>query len=166
MTDGGLQPRFPRESEVEMVELVLPNDANPQGTMLGGRVMYLIDIAAALAASRHCRRVVVTASIDNLDFHRPIRIGDAIILKARVNYAARTSMEVEVQVWAENLRSGARHQATTAYLTFVALDDEGRPTPVPPVLPETEEDRQRYAAARERRQLRLERLGRRAEPAG
>lgn len=158
-TDG-LAGRPPSASAVEMMELVLPNDANLLGNCLGGRVMYLIDIAAGMAATRHCRRTVVTASMDSLDFHRPIRVGDAIILQARVNYAARTSMEVEVQVFSENLRTGKRENTCTSYLTFVALDESGRPAPVPPVVPETEDDRERYRAAEIRRRERLQRIGR------
>lgn len=143
-----------------MVELVLPNDANLMGNCLGGRVMYLIDIAGGLAASRHCRGPVVTASMDSLDFRRPIRVGDAVILRARVNHAARTSMEVEVRVFAENLSSGERRETSTAYLTFVAVDREGRPVPVPPLRLTTEEERERFRQAEARRRERLRRLGR------
>lgn len=155
-----LDPRPPAESEVEMVELVLPNDANLMGNCLGGRVMYLIDIAGGLAASRHCRGPVVTASMDSLDFRRPVRVGDAVILRARVNHAARTSMEVEVRVFAENLSSGERQETSTAYLTFVAVDREGRPVPVPPLELTTEEERERFRQAEARRRERLRRLGR------
>ncbi len=154
------EARRPSESEVEMVELVLPNDANLMGHCLGGRVMYLIDIAGGLAASRHCRGPVVTASMDSLDFHRPIRVGEAIILRARVNHAGRTSMEVEVRVFSENLRSGERHQTSTAYLTFVAVDADGRPVPVPPLDLRTDEERERFSQAEARRRERLRRLGR------
>ncbi len=150
----------PRESRVEMVDLVLPNHANLLGNIVGGRVMYLIDIAGGLAASRHCRNVVVTASMDSLDFQRPIRVGDAIILQARLNYAARTSMEVEVNVYAENLKTGERQRTSTALLTYVALDDNCKPTSVPPLLPETEEEWERYRAGEARRKERLARLGR------
>lgn len=143
-----------------MMELMLPNDANPLGNVLGGRVMYLIDIAGSLAASRFCHRPVVTASMDSVDFLRPVRVGDAIILKARVNYAARTSMEVEVQVFAEDLLSGRRRHTSTAFLTFVALDGAGCPTPVPAVAPETEEDSRRLEEAMMRRRERLRRMGR------
>lgn len=155
-----LSGKPPRESRVEMVDLVLPNHANLLGNIVGGRVMYLIDIAGGLAASRHCRRVVVTASMDSLDFLRPIKVGDAIILHAWVNYTARTSMEVEVRVYAENLMTGRREHTSTALLTFVALDDKGRPTEVPPLLPETEEEWERYRAGEARRQERLKRIGR------
>lgn len=159
VSDHGVTPTA---SEVEMVELVLPNDANLQGNCLGGRVMYLIDIAGGLSASRHCRRPVVTASMDHLDFMAPVKVGDALILRARVNYADRTSMEVEVQVYAENLCSGEHRHTSTAYLTFVAVNEDGRPTPVPPVAPATAEDWQRFRAAETRRQERLRRLGRHA----
>lgn len=145
---------------VEVTHLVLPNDANRMGNCLGGRVMYWIDLAAALAASRHCRRNVVTASIDSLDFHRPIRVGDAVHLRARVTFAGRTSMEVEVEVFSEDLHTGLRQRTSTAYLTFVAVDAEGRPVPVPPVVPVTDEERERYRQGQARRRERLRRLGR------
>lgn len=162
MDDDGMTwvGRPPAGSEVEMVELVLPNDANPLGNCLGGRVMYLIDIAGGLAAARHCRQPVVTASMDHLDFLAPVKVGDALILRARVNYAAHTSMEVEVQVFAENLCNGEQRHTSTAYLTFVALGGDGRPAAVPPVAPASEEDRRRFREAEVRRGERLRRLGR------
>lgn len=143
-----------------MIELVLPNDANPLGTILGGKVMHLMDIAAALAASRHARRVCVTASVDSIDFLRPIKVGQAILLEAQVTDAARTSMEVMVRVYSEDLPTGERRHTATAFFTFVALDDQGRPTPVPAVIAETETERQLQAEARERRRARLARIGR------
>ncbi len=152
--------KSPEASAAEMMELVLPNDANLLGNCLGGRVMYLIDIAGFLAASRHCGRTVVTASMDSLDFREPIRVGEAVVVQARVNYAGRTSVEVEVRVLAENLAAGRRRPTCTAYVTYVALDGEGRPAPVPPVIPSTDADRERYRAAGERRRERLRRLGR------
>lgn len=152
-----LQPKPVRQSIVEMTELVLPNDANQLGNILGGRVMHLIDICAAMAAARHARRVCVTASVDNLSFEHPIKVGQAVNLKAWVNYTARTSMEVQVEVYAEDLLTGERHHTSTALLTFVAVDEEGRPAPVPPVLPETPEEQRRYAEAEKRRAERLAR---------
>lgn len=163
MGDSGveLKPKPVRESVVEMTELVLPNDANQLGNILGGKVMHLIDICGAMAAARHARRVCVTASVDSLSFEHPVRVGQAVNLRAWVNYTARTSMEVQVEVYAEDLLTGERHHTSTALLTFVALDDQGRPTPVPPVIPETPEEKRRYAEAEQRRQERLARRGRR-----
>lgn len=158
-----------RESRVEMTELVLPNDANPLGNILGGKVMHLMDIAGALAAARHSRRVCVTASVDSIDFLHPIRVGEAIQVVAQVTDAGRTSMEVQVDVYSENLRTGQRRHTATAFFTFVALDERGQPTPVPAVIAETPEERRRQAEARRRRQARLARVGRlveeQAEPA-
>ncbi|HEY8394587.1 MAG TPA: acyl-CoA thioesterase [Thermaerobacter sp.] len=149
-----------RESRVEMMELVLPNDANPLGNILGGKVMHLMDIAGAMAASRHSRRVCVTASVDSIDFLRPIKVGQAILLEAQVTDAARTSMEVRVNVYSENLKTGERHHTATAFFTFVALDENGRPTPVPAVIAETPEEKRLQEEARERRRARLLRTGR------
>lgn len=156
--EAPLAPKPVRESYVEMTELVLPNDANALGTVQGGKVMHLIDICGAVAAARHCRRVVVTASVDALDFKHPIFVGQAMLLRGWVNYAARTSMEVQVEVFSEDLRTGERRHTSTALLTFVALDDQRRPTPVPPVLPETEEEWRRYREAEARRAERLRRI--------
>ena len=127
------------ESISEYSELALPNDANGLGAVLGGKVMHLVDLTAAMAAMRHARRPVVTASVDSLHFLHPVRIGELIVLRSSVNRAFRTSMEVGVYVTAENLLSGRRLHTCSAYLTFVALDDRGKATPVPPVIPETEE---------------------------
>ncbi|MFS8639225.1 MAG: acyl-CoA thioesterase [Symbiobacteriaceae bacterium] len=149
-----------------MMELVLPNDANPLGNILGGKVMHLMDIAAAMAASRHSRRVCVTASVDSIDFLRPIKVGQAILLEAQVTDAARTSMEVRVNVYSENLRTGERHHTATAFFTFVALDEDGRPTPVPAVIAETPEEKRLQEEARERRRARLLRTGRLKDAAG
>jgi acyl-CoA hydrolase len=153
-----------------MVELVLPNDANPHGTILGGKVMHLMDIAAAIAAHRHCRGAVVTASMDRVDFIHPVRIGQLIIVRASVNHAAHTSMEVGVKVHSEDLSTGARLHTASAYATFVALGPGGRPAPVPPLLPETDEDRRRFREAEARRAVRLRereaRLARARERAG
>jgi acyl-CoA hydrolase len=154
----GLQGKPVRDSMVERVEMVLPNDANPLGNMLGGRVMHLIDITAAIAAHRHSRSIVVTASIDEVDFHHPIKVGQLIVLKAAVNHTGRTSMEVGVKVFSEDTMTGARVHTSSAYLTFVALDPEGHPRPVPPVIPETEEEQRRYREAAHRRARRLERM--------
>ena len=142
-------------SRTEMIELVLPQDANLLGNILGGRVMHLIDIAGAIAAGRHCHRQVVTASVDHLDFHNPIRLGELIVLEAQVNRAFHTSVEVGVEVFSENYSKGERKHTTTAFLTFVALDEGGNPCPVPPVILTTQAERHRYREAGERRKARL-----------
>ena len=146
-----------------MVEVVLPQDANLLGSILGGRVMHLVDIAAAIAAHRHSNSHVVTASVDYLDFRNPIRVGELIILHARVNRAFRTSMEIGVTVFSENVLTGERKHTTTAYVTFVAIDVNGRPKPVPPLILETAGDRRRFREALARRRIRLAHRSRRAE---
>jgi acyl-CoA hydrolase len=139
----------------EIVEIVLPNDANLLGNMLGGRVMHLIDIAGALAANRHSNSLVVTASVDYLDFRFPIRVGEWIVLKSSVNRVFHTSMEVGVKVFAENILTGERRHTSTAYVTFVALDANQQPRNVPPLILKTEDERRRYREAGERRRIRL-----------
>lgn len=143
------------DSTVDMVELVLPNDANPLGNILGGRVMHLIDIAGAIAAKRHSRRVVVTASVDYLDFVHPIRVGQLIRLKSFVTRVYRTSMEVEVRVFREDFKTGELRQTSAAFVTYVALDDEGRPVQAPPLILKTPEERRRHREALKRRRNRL-----------
>jgi len=150
------EAKLVRESQAEMVEVVLPNDANPLGNILGGKVMHLIDIAAAIAAHRHSRSYVVTASMDHVDFLHPVRIGELIVLKYSVNRVFHTSMEVGVKVFAENVLTGERRHTSSAFVTFVAIDDQGKPRPIPPVIPETEEDKRRYEQAEVRRRHRLE----------
>src|SRR3954452_13378301 len=152
--ERSLQPRPVRDSQSEMNEIVLPNDANPLGALLGGRLMHWMDLAAALAAHRHSRNYVVTASIDHLDFLVPVHVGDLAILKSSVNRAFHTSMEVGVKVWVENYIAGTRRHVSTAYLTFVAVDRHGIHVPVPPVIPETPEERRRYEDAGRRREAR------------
>ena len=149
------EPKPVSASRVEMTELVLPGDTNTQGNIFGGRVMQLIDIAAGVAAMRHSRKTVVTVFIDQLDFKNPIKMGQIVVLFAQVEYVGRTSMEIGVDVFAEDPHSGERIPTTTAHLTFVALDENGKPTPVPPLLLETEEDRRRFEAARQRREHRI-----------
>jgi acyl-CoA hydrolase len=138
-----------------MVEIVLPNDANPLGFILGGRVMHLMDIAAAIAAHRHSNSYVVTASVDYVDFRSPIHVGDLIVLKSSVNRVFTTSMEVGVKIFAENVRTGERKHTSSAYLTFVAVDEDLNRRPVPPLLLETPEDRRRHEDAGARRKVRL-----------
>lgn len=138
-----------------MVQLVLPNDANTLGNVLGGTVMHWIDLAAAVVAHRHCRSEAVTASIDEVSFEAPIRVGQLAIIEARMTYTGRTSMEIRVDVTCEDLGTGKRMHTSTAYLTFVAIDKRGRPREVPPLIPETDEERREARAAKARRALRL-----------
>jgi acyl-CoA hydrolase len=142
-------------SRCEMVEVVLPNDANPLGFILGGRVMHLLDIAAAIAAHRHSSSYVVTASVDYVDFRSPIRVGELIVLKSSVNRVFKTSMEVGVKVFSENVQTGERRHTSSAYVTFVAVDEYMNPKPVPPLILESREDRRRYREAAARRRIRL-----------
>ena len=151
--------KTPRESEVVMTQMILPSDANPVNAAFGGRVMEWIDICAAVAAQRHCRQTVVTASMDDLHFHAPIKIGWIVTLHGRVIAAFRTSMEVGVTVTAENPLTGEKHMATSALLTFVAINREGGKVPVPPLVLETEEER---VAAREAESRRGERIARKS----
>ena len=145
-----------KESKVEMVELVLPNDTNMLGNLLGGRLMHWIDIAGALSASRHSNNIAVTAEVDNLQFHLPIRLGDIVRLKACVNRAFRTSMEVGVMVEVEKIKTGETFHSNSAYLTFVNVDGEtGKPVKVPEIIPETDEEKRRYKQAMKRREHRL-----------
>ncbi|HVB57725.1 MAG TPA: acyl-CoA thioesterase [Candidatus Acidoferrales bacterium] len=142
-------------SRSELTEIVLPNDANLLGNMLGGRVMHLIDIAGALAAGRHSNSHIVTVSVDYLDFRFPIRVGEFIVLKSSVNRVFHTSMEVGVKVFSENILTGERKHTSSAYLTYVALNLDRMPHPAPPLILETEDDRRRFREAGERRRLRL-----------
>ncbi len=148
-----------RVSQSEMTELVLPNDANIMGNVLGGKVMHLVDLCAAIAACRHCGSVAVTASVDHMDFRYPIHIGELVVLRASVNRAFHTSMEVGVKVFAESMLTGERRHTSSAYLTFVAVDESGERLAVPPVLPETDEEKRRYEQAGRRRTQRLAQRG-------
>jgi acyl-CoA hydrolase len=143
-----------------MVELVLPNDANTMGNVLGGRVLHWIDLAAAIVAHRHCRTEAVTASMDEVSFLYPIRVGQMAVIGARMTFVGRTSMEIRVDVQSEDLMSGERRQTSTAYLTFVAVDAKGCPTDVPPLLLETEDEKREAQAAEARRAARLKGRGR------
>src|SRR5215475_11619615 len=147
-------PRAVRESQSQMAEEVLPNDANPLGTLLGGKLMHLIDIAGAMAAHRHSRSHVVTASMDHIDFRQPVHIGDLLILQSSINRAFNTSMEVGVKCWVENYIAGTTRHVGSAYLTFVAVDEHGKHHQVPPVIPETAEEKRRYEDAGRRREAR------------
>ena len=155
MSDNPLTPKFVRESRSELSELALPNDATALGNLLGGKLMHLMDVAGALAAARHARTYVVTASVDNMNFLAPVQIGQLVLLYSSVNRTFHTSMEVGVKVWVEDLRTGARRHVASAYLTFVALDANRKPVPVAPVIPETAEDQRRYEQAGRRRAARL-----------
>lgn len=145
------------ESQVEMTELILPNDTNLLGNLLGGRLMHWIDIAGAIAASRHSNGVVATVALDNLDFRHPARMGELAILKAKLTWVGRTSMEVLIRAYAENFKSGKTILTNKAYITFVALDKEGNPRVVPPLILETEEEKKENLDAQLRRTERLNR---------
>jgi acyl-CoA hydrolase len=143
-------------SRSEMAELVLPAQTNALGKLLGGHVMHLVDIAAAMAASRHSNSYVVTASVDYIDFRNPVNLGELVILKSQVNRVFRTSMEIGVEVYSEQILTGERKHTTTAYVTFVALDEKThRPRPVRPLIVESPEEERRFQEAGERRKIRL-----------
>ncbi len=150
-----LTPKRAADSVTEMVQVVLPNDANPLGFILGGTVMHLIDIAGAIACHRHSRTLLVTAAVDDLQFLHSIKVGDLIILNARVTCAFTTSLEVQVDVFSEEILTGARRLTSTAFLTFVAIDRDGTKVRVPPLLVETDQERRVCEEARSRRELRL-----------
>ncbi len=145
------------DSYVEKTEIVLPSHANPIGTAFGGQIMAWIDICAGISAQRHARQIVVTASMDDLHFLAPIHVGEVVILKAQANRTFHTSLEVGVRVEAENPLTGERRHCSSAYLTFVALDEEGNRVSVPDLMPETENQKRRYEEAEERRHFRLQR---------
>jgi acyl-CoA hydrolase len=147
--------KTPKESLVTMTELVLPNDTNTFNNLMGGRLMHWMDIVSAISAQKHSNRVVVTASVDNISFRSPIRLGNVVNLKARVTRAFNSSMEVRIDVEAEDAPSGIKFESNSAYFTFVALDPGGKPTDVPEVEPETELEKEYYNGALRRRQLRL-----------
>ena len=152
-----MNPKRAAESETEMVQVVLPNDANPLGFILGGTVMHLIDIAGAIACHRHTRTLLVTAAVDGLEFLHPIKVGDLIILKSRVTCVFTTSLEVRVEVFSEETLTGRRQLTSRAFLTFVAIDRNGGKLKVPPLVAETDEERRECEAAQLRRKERLRR---------
>ena len=143
------------QSRTSMTEMVLPNDANIHGNILGGKVLHLLDVAGAIAAFRHARLPVVTVSVDSVSFLHPIKVGQLVLLEAFVTLVFTTSMEVEIQVFSEDPLSGKRLKTSTAFVTYVALDQKGRPTQVPSLIPETDQEKQRYEAALRRRDQRL-----------
>jgi len=150
-----LVPKRASESETEMVQVVLPNDANPLGFILGGTVMHLIDIAGAIACHRHTRSLLVTAAVDDLQFLHPIKVGDLIILKSHVTCTFTTSLEVQVDVYSEETLTGRRLLTSRAFLTFVAIARDGGRVPVPPLVVETDRDRRVREQAHGRRAARL-----------
>jgi len=161
MPDQVLAPRPVRDSQSEMAEIVLPNDANPLGALLGGRLMHWIDLAGAMAAHRHSRNYVVTASVDHIDFLIPVRVGDLVILRSSVNRAFHTSMEVGVKVYVENYIADSAHHVASAYLTFVAVDGAGKHLRVPAIIAESDQQRRRYEDAGRRPEIRRAELERR-----
>lgn len=150
-----MEGRPVRESVSELSEFALPNDANPLGNLLGGRIMHLVDLAGATAAMRHARCPVVTASVDSFLFLNPIHIGQLVTLRASVNRVFRTSMEIGVKVMVEDLQTGVIRHTNSSYLTFVALTEEGSPRPIQPVIPESDVEKRRYESAGLRRLSRL-----------
>ncbi len=152
--------RTVRASRCVTTEIVLPNDTNGLGNMMGGRLLHLMDKCAAISAQRHAGTICVTASVDSVEFQSPIKQDEIVAVESQVNRAFRTSMEVELNVWAENPRLGTRRKCNRAYYTFVALGEDGRPVPVAPITPETGAERERYAAAEKRREVRLVLSGR------
>jgi len=156
-----MEGRPPRLSHTTVAEVMMPHMANHLGNVHGGVILGMLDRVGAVSAIRHSQRICVTASVDRVDFREPIHLGELVTMYASVNYAHRTSIEVGVRVEAENLLTGVRRHTNTCYLTFVALDDAGRPVTVPPVLPETDDERRRYREAEARRAQRLAALDRR-----
>ena len=150
-----MQIKTPTESHTLMTEIVLPNDTNVFGSLMGGRLMYWMDIAAAISAQRHCNSPVVTASVDNISFETPIKLGNTVHIEARVTRAFSTSMEVHLKVWGEDLTQQFRYKSNEAYYTFVALDPHRKPKLVPQLKPETEDESKLFDGALRRRQIRL-----------
>jgi acyl-CoA hydrolase len=150
-----IKVKNPEDSHTIMNELVLPNDTNTLNNLMGGRLLHWMDIAAAISAQKHCNRIVVTASVDNVSFKHPIKLGDVITIEAKVTRSFNTSVEVRLDVWAENIPSGSRAKSNEAYYTFVALDKDGKTVPVPQLEPVTPEEKDLFAGALRRRQLRL-----------
>ncbi|MFC7523792.1 acyl-CoA thioesterase [Parapedobacter sp. GCM10030251] len=147
--------KFARESYTIMNELVLPNDTNTLNNLMGGRLLHWMDIAAAISAQKHCNRIVVTASVDNVSFKHPVKLGDVISIEAQVTRAFNTSVEVRLVVSAQNIPSGTKVRSNEAFYTFVAIDQNGRTIAVPQLIPETDEEKKLYNEALQRRELRL-----------
>jgi acyl-CoA hydrolase len=147
--------RKPSDSVTLMTEIVLPNDTNVFGNLMGGRLMYWMDIAAAITAQRHCNAPVVTASVDNISFENPIKLGNTVHIEAKISRAFNSSMEIYIRVWGEDFMQQYKYKSNEAYYTFVALDPNRRPRPVPQIIPDTEEERKLFEGALRRRQVRL-----------
>jgi acyl-CoA hydrolase len=152
---SSMQKRTPADSMTMMTEIVLPNDTNVFGNLMGGRLMYWMDIAAAIAAQRHCNAPVVTASVDNISFENPIKLGNTVHIEAKVSRAFHTSMEVHLKVWGEDFTQQYKYKSNEAYYTFVALDPNRKPRIVPELVPESEEEKNLFEGALRRRQVRL-----------
>jgi acyl-CoA hydrolase len=152
--------KSPKDSLVTMTELVLPNDTNTLNNLMGGRMMHLMDIVSAISAQRHSNRIVVTASVDSVSFREPIKLGNVITLSAKVTRAFSSSMEVNIEVHAEDIPSGTKFKSNEAFFTFVAVDQQGNPIDVPELIPETEHEKDLFDSALRRRQLRLVLAGR------
>ncbi|MBI3719479.1 MAG: acyl-CoA thioesterase [Sphingobacteriales bacterium] len=150
-----MKSKTPKETLAVLTEIVLPNDTNTLGNLMGGRLLHWMDIAAAISAQRHCKRVVVTASVNNVAFKSPIKLGDVVTLEAKVSRAFTTSMEVFIDVWVEDHRTGEKIKCNEAIYTFVAVDQMGNPIEVPVLVPETDEEKKRSEGALRRRQLSL-----------
>lgn len=142
-------------SRARMNELVMPNDTNPLGNLMGGRLLQWMDVCSAISAQRHCNRNVVTVAVDSVEFKSAIKLGEVVVIEGEVTRTFYSSMEVAMQVWAENLRTGECRLCTTSFYTFVAVDADGRPVPVPEIIPETDFEKERYEQAAERREIRL-----------
>lgn len=155
-----LNPKKPEQSDVTMTEMVLPNDTNTLNNLMGGRLLHWMDICAAIAAQKHSNRIVVTASVDNVSFTEPIRLGNIVTMQAKVTRAFNSSMEVHLQVWAEDIPAGKRVSTNSAFYTFVAVDQNGRPIEVPALVPDSPEEIELFDSALRRRQLRLVLAGR------
>lgn len=149
-------PKTVARSRSRMVEMVMPNDTNPLGNLMGGQLLKWMDICSAIAAQRHCNRAVVTVSVDTVEFREAIKLGEVVVIEGEVTRAFNTSMEVAMTVWAENLRTGSRRICTTSFYTFVSVDADGRPVPVDAIHPETDFEKRRFEEAAERRRLRLD----------
>lgn len=158
-----LKPKRVSESKTVMTEMVMPNDTNPMGNLMGGNLLRWMDIASGICAGKHCEAHVVTASVDHVSFQKPIRVGDVVSLEASVTRAFNSSVEIFVEVFASDIKGGNARRCNHAYYTFVGLDEEGHPVPAPPVLPLTEIEQQRYDSAPRRREVRLI-LGGRMKP--
>jgi len=152
---SSMQKRTPADSMTMMTEIVLPNDTNVFGNLMGGRLMYWMDIAAAIAAQRHCNAPVVTASVDNISFENPIKLGNTVHIEAKVSRAFHTSMEVHLKVWGEDFTQQYKYKSNEAYYTFVALDPNRKPRNVPELVPESEDEKNLFDGALRRRQIRL-----------